>query len=143
METVSQKQDIARFSCVQDTFSNTVNPVWPSKRPGQPTRACANTGPYDGLDVEFIIDVTGRLLFLGYNSPVTWNKIEEIFNQYHLRAMGEYERVGFLVTVDRGLYRVRRAFRKKNSNESEFYFGGKDRRHFHGFVTIGRDRGWG
>jgi len=34
---------------------------------------------------------------------------------------------------------VRRAFRKKHSNESEFYFGGKDRRRFHGFVTIGRE----
>jgi hypothetical protein len=54
--------------------------------------------------------------------------------------MDEYERVGFLVTVDRGLYRVRRAFRKRNSKESEFYFGGKDRRRFHGFVTIGRER---
>ena len=94
---------------------------------------------YDGLDVEFVIDVTELMLFQGYCSPVTWNKIEKIVNQYHLRAMAEYERVGFLVTVDRGLYRVRRALRKKNANESEFYFGGKDRRRFHGFVTIGRE----
>ncbi len=95
---------------------------------------------YDGLDVEFVIDITELMLFQGYGSPVTWSKIEEIINRYHLRAMDEYERVGFLVTVERGLYRVRRAFHKKNSNESEFYFGGKDRRRFHGFVTIGRER---
>lgn len=95
---------------------------------------------YDGLDVEFVIDVTESMLFGGYGSPITWNKIEEIVNRCHLRAMGEYERVGFLVTVDRGLYRIRRAFRKRNSKESEFYFGGKDRRRFHGFVTIGRER---
>ena len=95
---------------------------------------------YDGLDVEFVIDVTEVTLFQGYSSAYTWNKIEEIVNQYHLRAMAEYERVGFLVTVDHGLYRVKRAFRKRNSDESEFYFGGKDRRRFHGFVTIGRER---
>lgn len=94
---------------------------------------------YDGLDVDFVIDVTERMLFAGYSSPVTWKKIEEIINRYHLRAMAEYERVGFLVTVDRGLYRVKRAFRKRNSRESEFYFGGKDRRRFHDFVTIGRE----
>ena len=95
---------------------------------------------YDGLGVQFVMDVTELMLFQGFCSPVTWSKIEEIVNQYHLCAMGEYERVGFLVTVDRGLYRVRRAFRKRNSKESEFYFGGKDRRRFHGFVTIGRER---
>jgi len=95
---------------------------------------------YDGLDVEFVMDVTEVMLFQGYGSPLTWSKLEEIVNRYHLRAMGEYERVGFLITVDRGLYRVRRAFRKRNSKESEFYFGGKDRRHFHGFVIIGRER---
>jgi hypothetical protein len=94
---------------------------------------------YDGLDVEFVIDVTERMLFQGYGSPVTWKKIEQIVNQYHRRAMAEYERVGFLVTVDHGLYRVRRAFQKRDSNESEFYFGGKDRRRFHGYVTIGRE----
>jgi hypothetical protein len=94
---------------------------------------------YDGLDVEYVIDVTERMLFQGFASPITWNRIEQIVNQFHRRAMAEYERVGFLVTVDRGLYRVRGAFRKKNSNESEFYFGGKDRRRFHGFVTIGRE----
>jgi hypothetical protein len=95
---------------------------------------------YDGLDVEFVRDVTELMLLQGYGSPITWSKIEEIVNQYHRRAMSEYERVGFLVTVDRGLYRVRRAFRKRNSKESDFYFGGKDRRHFHGFVTIGREQ---
>lgn len=94
---------------------------------------------YGGLDVEFVLDVTEWMLLHGFASPVTWTKSEEIVNRYHLRAMGEYERVGFLITVDRGLYRVKRAFRKKNSNESEFYFGGKDRRCFHGFVTIGRE----
>ncbi len=95
---------------------------------------------YDGLDVEYVIDFTDRMLFQGFASPITWNKIEQIVNQFHRRAMAEYERVGFLVTVHRGLYRVRRAFRKKNSNESEFYFGGKDKRRFHGFVTIGREQ---
>lgn len=96
---------------------------------------------YAGLDVEFVLDVTEWMLLHGFSSPITWNKIEEIVNQYHLRAMGEYERVGFMVTVDRGVYRAKRAFRKKNSNESEFYFGEKDKRRFHGFVTIGREPG--
>ena len=95
---------------------------------------------YDGLDVEFVVDVTQRMLFQGYATPVTWNRIEQIINQYHRRAMAEYERVGFLVTVDHGLYRVRRAFHKRDSKESEFYFGGKDRRRFYGFVTIGREQ---
>lgn len=95
---------------------------------------------YDGLDVEFVIDVTERMLFNGYASPVTWHKIEQIVNRYHRRAMAEYERVGFLVTSDRGLYRVKRALRKKSLSESEFYFGGKDKRRFHGFVTIGREQ---
>jgi len=94
---------------------------------------------YDGLDVEFVIDVTEQVLFHGFSSPITWNKIEEIVNLYHRRAMTDYERVGFMVTVDRGLYRLKRAFRKKDSRESEFYFGGKDRRRFVGCVTIGRD----
>lgn len=94
---------------------------------------------YDGLDVEFVIDVTEQALFHGFSSPLTWNKIEEVVNRYHERAMADYEQVGFIVTVDRGLYRVKRAFRKKDWNESEFYFGGKDRRRFTGYVTIGRD----
>jgi hypothetical protein len=94
---------------------------------------------YDGLDVEFVVDVTESMLFQGYASPITWNKIEQIVNRYHRRALREYERVGFLVSVDRRLYRVKRSFRKKDSNESEFYFGGKDRRRFHGFVAIGRE----
>jgi antiviral defense system Shedu protein SduA len=94
---------------------------------------------YEFLDVDFVIDVTGPTLFQGFSSPVTWNKIEEIVNRYHQRAMTDYEQVGFIVTVDRGLLRVKRAFRKKNSNESEFYFGVKDRRRFRGYVTIGRD----
>jgi hypothetical protein len=53
--------------------------------------------------------------------------------------MADYERVGFLVTVDRGIFRVKPAFQKKDSKESEFYYGGKDRRRFKGYVTIGRD----
>jgi hypothetical protein len=95
---------------------------------------------YDGLDVEFVRDVTEEMLFSGYGSPVTWNKIEEIINRYHRRAAAEYERVGFLVDLDHGLYRVKRAFRKKNSNESELYYGAADKRRFRGFVTIGRDQ---
>jgi hypothetical protein len=53
--------------------------------------------------------------------------------------MEEYERVGFLVIADHGLYRVRRAFQKRRLDESEFYYGGKDKRRFHGYVTIGRE----
>jgi hypothetical protein len=34
---------------------------------------------------------------------------------------------------------VKRAFHKKRSDESEFYYGGKDKRRFRGYVTIGRD----
>jgi len=71
---------------------------------------------------------------------VTWNKIEEIVNRYHRCAAAEYERVGFLVDLDHGLYRVKRAYRKKNRNESDFYYGGGDKRRFRGFVTIGRER---
>ena len=95
---------------------------------------------YDGLDVEFVLDVTEWMLFSGYTSPVTWEQIERIVNQYHKEATAEYERVGFLVVVDHGLFRVKRAYRKKTLNESEFYYGGKDRRRFQGFVTIGRDQ---
>jgi len=94
---------------------------------------------YDGLDVEFVVDVTEWMLFSGYASPITWSQIETIVNRYHQKAMPEYERVGFLVIADHGLYRVKRAFHKKTSGESEFYYGGKDKRRFHGFVTIGRD----
>jgi hypothetical protein len=94
---------------------------------------------YGGIDVEFVVDVTEWMLFSGYASPVTWSRIETIVNRYHQKAMSEYERVGFLVTVDHGLYRVKRAFHKKTSDESEFYYEGKDKRRFHGFVTIGRD----
>lgn len=95
---------------------------------------------YDGLDVGFVIDVTEMMLFSGYASPITWQKIEKIVNQYHQESAAEYERVGFLVTIDHGLYRVKRAYRKKNQHESEFYYGGKDKRRFHHFVTIGRDQ---
>ena len=94
---------------------------------------------YDGLDIEFVIDVTEMMLFSGYASPVTWDKIEKIVNQYHREATADYERVGFVVTVDHGLYRVKRAYHKRSERESEFYYGGKDKRRFHGFVTIGRD----
>lgn len=96
-------------------------------------------GAYDGLDVEFVPDVTEMMLHSGFSSPVTWNKIEKIVNDYHSKAAAEYERVGLLVTYDHGLFRVKRAYKKKNANESDFYHGGKDKRRFHGFVTIGRD----
>jgi len=95
---------------------------------------------YDGLDVRFVIDVTEMMLYSGYASPVTWEQIERIVNEYHREAAADYERVGLAVIVDRGLYRVKRVYRKKNERESEFYFGGKDKRRFHGFVTIGRDQ---
>ena len=94
---------------------------------------------YDGLDVEFVADVTELILHSGYESPVTWRQIEKVVNRYHQKALKEYERVGFLVTGDRGLFRVKRAFHKKDSSETDFYFGGKDRRRFRGYVTIGRD----
>jgi hypothetical protein len=94
---------------------------------------------YAGLDVEFVRDDT-ELFFHGYSARITWNKIEKVVNRYHVRAMREYERVGFLVIAEHGLYRVKRAFRKKNANESEFYYGGKDRRRFKGYVTIGREQ---
>jgi Domain of unknown function (DUF4263) len=96
-------------------------------------------GAYDGLDVEFVPDVTEAMLHGGFSSPVMWNRIEKIVNDYHSKAAAEYERVGLLVTYDHGLFRVKRAFKKKNANESDFYYGGKDRRRFHGVVTIGRD----
>lgn len=95
---------------------------------------------YDGLDVEFVVDTTEHMLHSGYSSPYTWNQIERIVNAYHQKAMSEYARVGFLVTDECGLYRVKRASRKKHSDESEFYFGGKDKRRFRGFVTIARER---
>jgi hypothetical protein len=94
---------------------------------------------YDGLDVEFVTDVTEWMLHDGYSSTLTWRQIEEAVNRYHSKALEEYERVGFLVTADHGRYRVKRAFHKKSSRESEFYFGGKDKSRFHRYVTIGRD----
>jgi hypothetical protein len=94
---------------------------------------------YDGLDVEFVIDVTEWMLHSGYASPVTWRKIEEAINRYRHKAMEEYERVGFLVVREHGLFRVKKAFHKKNARENEFYFEGKDKRRFRGYVTIGRD----
>jgi hypothetical protein len=96
-------------------------------------------GEYDGLDVEFVVDVTEWMLHSGYVSPVTWSQIDKVINRYHQKAVAEYERVGFLVTVDHGLYRVKRAFRKKMLVESDFYYGGKDKRRFSGYVTIGRE----
>jgi hypothetical protein len=94
---------------------------------------------FDGLDVEFVVDVTERMLHGGYATPFTWQRIEKIINQYHEKSMSEYERVGLLIISDHGRYRVRRAYLKKNANESEYYYGGKDKRRFRGFVTIGRD----
>ncbi len=94
---------------------------------------------FDGLDVNFVPDVTEWMLHSGYASPVTWTQIEKAINRYHQKALSEYERVGFAVIGDHGLYRVKRAFHKKSSRENEFYFGGKDKRRFHGYMTIGRD----
>jgi hypothetical protein len=94
---------------------------------------------YDGLDVEFVVDVTEWMLRSGYSSPVTWSQIEKAVNQYYRQALEEYERVGFLAIADHGRYRIKKAFRKKTSRESEFYFGGKDKRRFQEYVTIGRD----
>jgi Domain of unknown function (DUF4263) len=94
---------------------------------------------YDSLDVEFVVDVTEWMLHDGYASPVTWSQIEKVVNQYHQKITDEYERIGFLVTCDHGLYRVKRAFHKKRSDESEFYYRGKDKRRSHGYVTFGRD----
>jgi hypothetical protein len=94
---------------------------------------------YDGLDVAFVVDVTEWMLHDGYASPVTWSQIEKVFSRYHQKTADEYERVGFLVICDHGLSRVKRAFYKKRSDESEFYYGGKDKRRSHGYVTIGRN----
>jgi hypothetical protein len=80
------------------------------------------------------------MLHDGYASPATWSQIEKVVGRYHQKTLDEYERVGFVVTTDHGLYRMKRAYHKKQSNESEFYYGGKDKRRFHGYVTIGRDQ---
>jgi len=95
---------------------------------------------YDELGVEYVVDVTEWWLHSGYASPITWSHIEKIIDQHNQKALNEYERVGFLVTADHGLYRVKRAYHKKWLDESEFYYVGKDKRRFHGYVTIGRDR---
>lgn len=95
---------------------------------------------YDELGVEYVVDVTEWWLHSGYASPITWSHIEKIIDQHNQKALNEYERVGFLVTADHGLYRVKRAYHKKWLDESEFYYGGKDKRRFHGYVTIGRFR---
>jgi hypothetical protein len=94
---------------------------------------------YVDTEVDFVLDVTDLMLFGGYGSPITWIEIEKVINQYHQKAAAGYERIGFLITADHGRYRVKRAFRKKNSFESEFYYGGKDQRRFREYVTIGRD----
>jgi Domain of unknown function (DUF4263) len=95
---------------------------------------------YRGLDVHFVVDFTKHMRYSGYASPVTWQQIERVINAYHLRAMEDYSRAGFLVSIEHGLYRVRRAYCKKAAAlESEFYCGKGDRRRFHGFVTIGRE----
>jgi hypothetical protein len=94
---------------------------------------------YDGLDVEFVIDVTEWMLHDGYASPVTWSQIEKAVNRYQQKALKEYERVGFLVIADHGRFRMKRAFHKKSPHESEFYLRGNDKRRFHEYVTIGRD----
>jgi hypothetical protein len=75
---------------------------------------------YDGLDVEFVIDVTEWMLHDGYASPVTWSQIERAVNRYHQKAMKEYVRVGFLVIADHGRYRIKRASHKKSSMKASF-----------------------
>jgi hypothetical protein len=95
---------------------------------------------YAGLDLEFVWDVTKHMRYSGYATPVTWNQIEKIINRYHVRVMKDYERVGFLVIVEHGVYRVKRAYQKKSpAVESEFYYGSKDKRRFRGFVTVARE----
>lgn len=94
---------------------------------------------YDGLDVEFVMDVTDLMLHADYASPITWGRIERVVNEYHKKTLDEYQRVGFMITADHGRYRVKRAFHKKGSGESEYYYGGKDKRRFRGYVTIGRE----
>src|ERR1700739_94028 len=42
---------------------------------------------YDGMDVDFVVDVTQSMLFQSYASPVTWQQIERIVNSYHQKAM--------------------------------------------------------
>ncbi len=81
---------------------------------------------YDGLDIEYVVDVTEWMIHSGYASPVTWRQIEDAVNRYHRKALTEYEKSGFLVTGERGLYRVKRALKKKNDCENDYYFAGKD-----------------
>src|SRR5581483_3451801 len=95
---------------------------------------------YEGLHVEFVPDVTEQMLFGNYANPVTWNKIEKIVNQYQQRALNDYERIGFMVVIDHGLYRVKRAYHKRNQLESGYYYGKTDKSRFRGFVTVGREQ---
>jgi hypothetical protein len=94
---------------------------------------------YGGVDVDFVIDDTAMILNHGLVSTLTRRQLEEAVNRYQRAILAEYQRVGFLVTDDHGLYRIKKAYRKKTADESEFYFSGKDRRRFRGFVTISRD----
>ena len=48
---------------------------------------------YDGLDVDFVVDVTEWMLHSGYASPVTWSQIDRAISRYHQKAVAEYERV--------------------------------------------------
>ncbi len=94
---------------------------------------------FDGVDVDFVVDSTDSILYSGSSSTLTWRRVEEAVNRYQRKILGEYKRVGFLVTDDHGRYRIKRAYRKKNQQESEYYLSGKDKRRFRGFVTIGRE----
>lgn len=97
-------------------------------------------GPaYAGVDVDFVVDDTELILHHGLASTLTWRQLEKAINRYQRTILREYERVGFMVTDDHGLYRIKKAYRKKSPRESEFYFGGKDKRRFRGYVTVGRD----
>jgi hypothetical protein len=94
---------------------------------------------YDGLDVEFVHDVTGLILHHGLYSTVTWRQLDQAVDLYQRAILQEYARIGFMVTDDHGLYRVKKAYCKKTQRESEFYFSGNDKHRFRRFVTFGRD----
>jgi hypothetical protein len=94
---------------------------------------------YAGVDVDFVLDLTESILHSGLQSSTTWRLVEEAVHRYQRKILGEYEQVGFMVTVDHGRYRVKKAYSKKNNRESEFYFSDKDKSRFRGYVTFGRE----
>jgi hypothetical protein len=80
---------------------------------------------YADVDVDFVVDDTGLILHHGLVSTLTWRQLEEAVNRYQRTILREYERVGFMVSDDHGLHRIKKAYRKKSPRESEFYFSGK------------------